>query len=84
MKKFLYLHKMSKLQSAHGLKEKVFVYLDNQLVGKKLAPRCIGPYLVTKVINNQNVKLQISAKRTQIHSAYKLKKFVNPAKYFFK
>ena len=33
---------------------------------------------MTKVINEQNVELQISPKRTQIHSAYRLKKFVDP------
>ena len=31
-----------------------------------------------EVINDQNVKLQISPKREQIHSAYRLKKFINP------
>ena len=33
---------------------------------------------MTKVVNKQNVELQISPKRTQIHSAYRLKKFVDP------
>ncbi len=44
---------------------------------KKLAQQWIGPYLVTKVINEQNVELQISPKRTQIHSDYRLKKFID-------
>jgi hypothetical protein len=43
-----------------------------------LAQRWIRPYLVTKVVNEQNIELQISPKRTQIHSAYRLKKFVDP------
>jgi hypothetical protein len=37
-----------------------------------------GPYLVKRVINEQNVDLQISPKREQIHSAYRLKKFIDP------
>jgi hypothetical protein len=45
---------------------------------KKLAQQWIGPYLVTKVINEQNVELQILPKKIQIHSAYRLKKFVDP------
>jgi hypothetical protein len=57
-----------------------YAYLDNQLfLGKKLAQRWIGPYLVTKVINDQNVELQISHKRKQVHSAYRLKKLVYAA-----
>jgi hypothetical protein len=35
---------------------------------------------VTKVINDQNVELQISHKRKQINLAYRLKKLVDPAK----
>jgi hypothetical protein len=45
---------------------------------KKLVQRWIGPYLVKKVINDQNVELQISPKRAQVHSAYRLKKFIDP------
>jgi hypothetical protein len=45
---------------------------------KKLSQRWIGPYLVKKVINEQNVELQISSKSAQIHSAYRLKKFIDP------
>jgi hypothetical protein len=55
--------------------------LDNQLFlgkNKKWSQRWIGPYLVKKVINNQNVELQISPKRAQVHSAYRSKKFVDP------
>ena len=37
------------------------------------------PYKVTQVLNDQNVELQISPKRCQIHSAYRLKKFIDPA-----
>jgi hypothetical protein len=33
---------------------------------------------VTKVIKEKNVELQISPKRTQIHSAYRLKKLIDP------
>jgi hypothetical protein len=55
--------------------------LDNQLFlgkNKKLAQRWIGPYLVKKVINDQNFERQISPKRAQVHSAYRLKKFIDP------
>jgi hypothetical protein len=45
---------------------------------KKLSQQWIGPYLVEKVINEQNVELQISPKRVQVHSAYRLKKFIDP------
>ncbi len=67
--------------SSHDLKEGDYAYLDNQLFlnkNKKLSQRWIGPYLVTKVINDQNVELQISPRRPQIHSAYRLKKFIDP------
>ncbi len=63
--------------SEHNLQEGDYAYLDNQLFlgkNKKLSQRWIGPYLVKKVINEQNVELQISPKREQIHSAYRLKK----------
>jgi hypothetical protein len=56
-------------------------YLDNQLfLGKneKFAQRWIGPYLIIKVINDQNIELQVSPKRRQIPSAYTLKKFIDP------
>ncbi len=43
-----------------------------------MSQRWIGPYLVKKVINDQNVELQISPKRAQVHSAYILKKFIDP------
>ena len=65
----------------HSLKEGDFAYLDNQLFlgkNKKFAQRWIGPYLVTEVLNYQNVGLQISPRRTQVHSAYRLKKFIDP------
>ena len=45
---------------------------------KKLSQRWIGPHLVKRVINEQNVELEISPKRKQIHSAYRLKKFIDP------
>jgi hypothetical protein len=48
--------------SQHDLKEGDYACLDNQLFlgkNKKLAQRWIGPYLVKKVINDQNVELQI-------------------------
>jgi hypothetical protein len=67
--------------SQHGLKEGDYSFLDNQLFlgkNKKLSQRWIGPYLVKKVINHQNVELQISPKRAQVHSAYRLKKFIDP------
>ncbi len=70
-----------KKSSAHNLLEGDFAYLDNQLFlgkNKKLSQRWIGPYLVTRVLNEQNVELQISPKRRQIHSAYRLKKFISP------
>ena len=70
-----------KKASQHNLKEGDYAYLDNQLFpgkNKKLAQRWIGPYLVKKVINDQNVELQISSKRDQIHLAYRLKKFIDP------
>jgi hypothetical protein len=70
-----------KKASRHNLTEGDYACLDNQLFlgkNKKLAQRWIGPYLVTKVINEQNVELQISPKRTQIHSANRLKKFIDP------
>jgi hypothetical protein len=66
-----------KKASRHNLNEGDYAYLDNQLFlgkNKKLAQPWIGPYLVTKVINEQNVELKISPKRAQIHSAYRLKK----------
>jgi hypothetical protein len=70
-----------KKASGHNLQEGDYAYLDNQLFlgkNKKLAQRWIGPYLVKRVINEQNVELQISPKRNQIHSAYRLKKFIDP------
>jgi hypothetical protein len=70
-----------KKASQHYLNEGDYAYLDNQLFlgkNKKLARRWIGPYLVKKVINDQNLELQISPKRTQVHSAYRLKKFIDP------
>jgi hypothetical protein len=70
-----------KKASQHNLKDGDYAYLDNQLFlgkNKKLAQRLIGLYLVKKVINDQNVELQISPKRDQIHSAYRLKKFIDP------
>ena len=68
-----------KKASQHNLKEGDYAYLDNQLFlgkNKKLSQRWIGPYLVKKVINEQNVELQISPKKVQVHSAYRLKKFI--------
>ena len=68
--------------STHGLKEGDMAYLDNQLFlgkNKKFSQRWIGPYKVTKVLNEQNIELQISPKRRQVHSAYRLKKFIDPA-----
>jgi hypothetical protein len=70
-----------KKASEHNLKEGDYAYLDNQLFlgkNKKLSQWWIGPYLVKKVINEQNVELQISPKRAQVHSAYRLKKFIDP------
>jgi hypothetical protein len=70
-----------KKASEHNLLEGDYAYLDNQLFwgkNKKLSQRWIGPYLVKRVINEQNVELQISPKRAQIHSAYRLKKFIDP------
>jgi hypothetical protein len=70
-----------KKASQHGLKEGNNAFLDNQLFlgkNKKLSQRWIGPYLGKKVINDQNVELHISPKRAQVHSAYRLKKFVDP------
>jgi hypothetical protein len=67
--------------SKHNLVEGDYAYIDNQLFlgkNKKLSQRWIGPYLVTKVINDQNVELQMSPKRVQVHSAYRLKKFIDP------
>jgi hypothetical protein len=60
-----------------------YAFLDNQLFqgkNKKVAQRWIGPYLITTVSNDQNVDLQISPNRKQIHSAYRLKKFINSDK----
>ena len=68
--------------STHSLKEGDMAYLDNQLFlgkNKNFSQRWIGPYKVTKVLNDQNVELQISPKRCQLHSAYRLKKFIDPA-----
>jgi hypothetical protein len=65
----------------HNLMEGDYAYLDNQLFlgkNKKFAQLWIGPYLVTQVINNQNIELQISPKKQQIHSAYCVKKFISP------
>jgi hypothetical protein len=70
-----------KKASEHSLQEGDYAYLDNQLFlgkNKKLSQRWIGPYLVKRVINEQNVELQIFPKREQIHSAYRLKKFIDP------
>jgi hypothetical protein len=72
-----------KKASLHKLNEGDYAYIDNQLFlgkSKKLSQRWIGPYLVTKVIKDQNVELQISPKRVQVHSAYRLKKFIDPKK----
>ena len=62
-----------KKASQHNLQEGDYAYIDNQLFlgkNKKLSQRWIGPYLVKRVTNEQNVELQISPKREQIHSAY--------------
>jgi transcription-repair coupling factor (superfamily II helicase) len=70
-----------KKASEHNLQEGDYAYIDNQLFlgkNKKLSQRWIGPYLVKRVINEQNVELQISLKRADIHSAYRLKKFIDP------
>jgi hypothetical protein len=46
----------------HTLNQGDYTYLDKQLFlgkNKKFALRWIGPYLVTKAINDQKVELQI-------------------------
>jgi hypothetical protein len=56
-------------------------YLDNQLLlgkNKKFAQCWIGSNLVTKVINDQKIEIQISPKKRQIHSAYRLKNLLTP------
>ena len=45
---------------------------------KKFSAKWTGPFLVTKVINEQNVEVQISPRRRAIHSVYRLKKFIDP------
>jgi hypothetical protein len=57
------------------------MYIDNKLFlgkNKKIAQRWISLHLVKKVINDQNVELQMSLK-SHIHLLSRLKKFVNPA-----
>jgi hypothetical protein len=65
--------------SVHDLREGDYAYLGHQLFLGKIK-KCVGPYLVTKEINKQNVELQVCTKRTQIYSAYRIEKFVDPAK----
>jgi hypothetical protein len=59
-----------------GLKEGYFAHLANQAFlgkNKKIVQRWIGPYLVTRVINDLSVKMQILPKRILLHLAYILK-----------
>ena len=54
--------------------------IDNQLFvskNKKFSPMWIGPFVITKVINKQNVGVKIK-NRTQIYNVCRLKKFTDP------
>ena len=62
------------------------VLIDNQLFGsknKKFSPMWIGPFLITKIINKQNVEVKIK-NRTQIYNVCRLKKFTDPENSKFK
>jgi hypothetical protein len=74
-----YKRDLDAMHNLHYFKEGDYAYPDNQLFlgkNKKFARRWIGPYLVTKVNNDQNIELQISHTRKQVHSAYRLKKLL--------
>ena len=65
----------------HNLKIGDKVWVDNQVFlnkNKKFAKKWTGPYLVTDVLNKQNVELQLTPRRRGIRSVYRLKKFVDP------
>ena len=67
----------------HNIKEGDMVFVENQLFlgkNKKFSAKWVGPFLVTKVINEQNVEVQISPRRRAIHSVYRLKIFIDPEK----
>ena len=71
----------------HGIKVGDKVYVDNQVFlkkNKKFAQQWTGPYLVTDVINEQNVELQMTPRRRGVHSVYRLKKFIDPEDSKFK
>ena len=56
------------------------VLIDNQLFvskNKKFSPMWIGPFVITKVLNKQNVEMKIKS-RAQIYNVCRLKKFMNP------
>jgi hypothetical protein len=62
------------------------VLIDNQLFvskNKKFSPMWIGPFVITKIINKQNVEVKIK-NRAQIYNVCRLKKFINPENSKFK
>ena len=65
---------------AHNFQVGDKVLIDNQLFvskNKKFSPMWIGPFVITKVINKQNVEVKIK-NRTQIYNVCRLKKFTDP------
>ena len=65
----------------HNIVEGDMVFVENQLFlgkNKKFSAKWTGPFAVTKVINEQNVEVQISPRRKAVHSVYRLKKFIDP------
>ena len=62
------------------------VLVDNHLFvskNKKFSPLWIGPFVITKVINKQNVEVKIKS-RVQIYNVCMLKKFTDPESSKFK
>ena len=62
------------------------VLIDNQLFvskNKKFSPMWIGPFVITKIINKQNVEVKIK-NRAQIYNVCRLKRFIDPKSSKFK
>jgi hypothetical protein len=75
-----------KAAKAHNFQVGDKVLIDNQLFvskNKKFSPMWIGPFVITKVINKQNVEVKIR-NRAQIYNVCRLKLFIDPESSKFK
>jgi hypothetical protein len=81
-----YKEQHDKTAKEHNFQVGDKVLIDNQLFvskNKKFSPMWIGPFLITKVINKQNVEVKIK-NRAQIYNVCRLKKFTDPENSKFK